>query len=44
MILSPVTSIASQCFFTTRLAYFASKMQASSTQKTKDSIGRRLGR
>lgn len=28
---------------TTTLAYFASKMQASSTQKTKDSAGRRLG-
>jgi len=28
---------------TTTLTYFASKMQASSTQKTKDSAGRRLG-
>jgi len=28
---------------TTTLCYFASKMQASSTQKTKDSAGRRLG-
>ena len=27
----------------TTLAFFASKMQASSTQKTKDSAGRRLG-
>jgi hypothetical protein len=28
---------------TTSIAFFASKMQASSTQKTKDSAGRRLG-
>jgi len=28
---------------TTSLKFFASKMQASSTQKTKDSAGRRLG-
>jgi hypothetical protein len=28
---------------TTTLTYFASKMQASSTQKTKDSAGKRLG-
>lgn len=28
---------------TTNLKFFASKMQASSTQKTKDSAGRRLG-
>jgi hypothetical protein len=28
---------------TSTLTYFASKMQASSTQKTKDSAGRRLG-
>ena len=27
----------------TQVAFFASKMQASSTQKTKDSAGRRLG-
>lgn len=29
--------------FTLQLRYLASKMQASSTQKTKDSKGRRLG-
>jgi hypothetical protein len=28
---------------TTQINFFASKMQASSTQKTKDSAGRRLG-
>lgn len=43
MILSPVASLASKCLLTTRLVFYASKMQASSTQKTKDSIGRRLG-
>lgn len=41
--ISPATSFAFKCLFTTRIAFFASKMQASSTQKTKDSAGRRLG-
>jgi hypothetical protein len=42
-LISPLTSLAYKCMFTTRLAFFASKMQASSTQKTKDSAGKRLG-
>lgn len=43
-LISPLTSLAFKCMFTTRLAFFASKMQASSTQKTKDSAGKRLGK
>jgi hypothetical protein len=38
-----ITSKLSLSNLTTSIYFMASKMQASSTQKTKDSAGRRLG-